>query len=83
MTDVIVKFRRITEAKAQEQRLKQIVGPDAIETQALFPGDELEDLATICQVRLPDSASVERVLSALREEPDVEYAHVPAGRLPA
>ncbi|HEY0874597.1 MAG TPA: hypothetical protein VGD94_14085 [Vicinamibacterales bacterium] len=83
MTEVIVKFRRIEDSGNGERRIAQIVGADAVDARPLFPGDTLPDLATLYQVRLPDTASVDRVLAALRREPDVEYAHVPAGRTPA
>jgi hypothetical protein len=83
LTEVIVKVRPIEDSGNRERRIAQIVDADAVDARLLFLRDTLHDLTTIYQLRLPDTASVDRVLAALRREPDVEYAHVPAGRTPA
>jgi hypothetical protein len=79
---IIVKLRRQPrDVAARMNRIFRLVGPDSVsEARPLFPDEKEEDLASLYEVTLNRSASVDEALASLKQAADVEYAHTPKER---
>jgi hypothetical protein len=78
---VIVKFVGAGNAAAQLERIRKVVGRERVkDARQLFPGDEEQNLASLFEVELDDSVSLNQALAALNSDEDVEYAHLPQSR---
>lgn len=80
---VIVKFRASGDPSAQSRKIRELVGKNVVTALQLFPGESEEELASLFEVVLEKSASVDKAVSSLQEDPQIEYAHPPAPRHPA
>jgi hypothetical protein len=79
---LIVKFRARTARARRAETVRALVGDDLEAVRPLFPDDPEEELASLFEVVLKDSASLDRVQGALAGAEQIEYAHSPAERRP-
>ena len=79
---IILKLRRPPrDVAARMRQIVRLVGPDTVsEARPLFPDEKEEDLASIYELTLNGSASIDEALASLNHAPDVEYAHTPQER---
>lgn len=83
MRTLIVKLKSAVRPEEGCARVRSLVGAGHLESVGqLFPGDVEPDTASLLEVRLRDSAPVEKVLTSLKRADDVEYAHEPSARKP-
>ena len=81
---IIIKLRTWpSDAAAQASRIRDLVGRTAFaEAHPLFPDAGEGDLASLYEVNLKSSASLETILASLNQVAEVEYAHSPQERHP-
>jgi hypothetical protein len=67
---------------SRAKRIMRLVGPGlVVDARPLFPEEKEDDLASLYEVVLDNSASVEDALASLNKSSAVEYAHTPQERL--
>jgi len=81
---LIVKLKNDTGSGSGSKLIRSIVravdGGAVRDVEPIFPDDDEPDLSTLFNVTLHPSTSADRVLDALRGDPNVQYAHTPATR---
>lgn len=79
---VAFRAREGADVDARSRRLRELAGGDVVAARQLFPGETEARLAAIFEVLLRPEASIDRVVGALQDDEEVEYAHTPAARHP-
>ncbi len=76
---LMVKFVHGGNPAQQRARIRQLVGEDSLEDASqVFPNDPDEELATLFEVVLNESTSVEEAKASLDQDEEIEYTHEPA-----
>src|SRR5688572_11114996 len=90
-TEVAIKFgnavgsRQATNQRRLEQTIEALVGAGSLESglvQAVFPGDDDAEMASLFVVELFGMRDVDFALNRFREIADIEYADLAADRRP-
>lgn len=77
---IIVKFFTVGDPSKQVKKIGELLGDDFVTARQLFPDDSEEELATLFEVELRASSSVEQAVTSLEKDPDIEYSHKPSPR---
>jgi hypothetical protein len=78
---LVVKLREHVPTTTGPERICQLLGKERVcRAEPLFKDACEAELASVFEVRLVSSASVQEALAALAEDEDVEYAHTPQER---